>query len=263
MDPVAGAKIVGAGVAAATDRERRKWLVDQVKKLRRRLRQGTVGIAIFGAGGVGKTTLGTMLDESFDPLAAPRTYKSSVDTETYYFKSNDSQSLLVAPGQERRRATSWAPIFSDLYRSKKVVLINIVAYGYHASEETITDFEIYQQQSRVIEQELFQELAQSLKLLTAPIHLITLVVKQDLWWNNQEKVKAHYEQGEYADILTSLQNHVGQGRCPHEFIYASLVLQNLKDGTGKICVPTTSGYDDTLQHESYRRLLDILERWTK
>jgi GTPase SAR1 family protein len=263
MDPVTGGKAAGALISAATDRERRKWLADQWKRIRRRLHRGKLGIAIFGAGGVGKSTLGSFLDEKFDPLAPPKEYKSSVDTETLYLKTNDAQSLFVAAGQTKRRQVSWSEIFKDLSKSKKLLIINVVAFGYHNSLEEIVNFDDYQKEMRSIETGVFQELTEALQFRGQDIKLLTVVLKQDLWWDRSTEVQDFYENGEYKSFLEKLQNHVGVKNLPHEFIYTSLVDQNLRDSSKKIIVPTTSGYDAEERYKSQQELLNMLEGWTK
>jgi GTPase SAR1 family protein len=263
IDPITAAKGTGVAIAAATDRERRKWLADQWKKIRRALHSGKLGIAIFGSGGVGKSTLGAFLDEKYDPLAPPREYRSSVDTETFYLKTNDAQSLFVAAGQTERRQVSWSSIFDQLSKSKTLVLINTVAFGFHHSEQEINDFSSFQQERREIEISLFRELTETLKYRKAQIKILTVVLKQDLWKDKSDQVQDFYEKGDYKTILTELQNHIGEKNFHHEFLYVSLRSQNLKDKSNKNIALTVSGYDDFERHESQQKLLNLLAGWTK
>ena len=94
-------------------------------------------IAVFGPGGVGKTTLGTMLSADFDPQAKPETYKESLEPENYWLKSNPARSVLVAPGQERRIGQCWPAIYTQLSRAKTAVVVHVVAYGHHALSESL------------------------------------------------------------------------------------------------------------------------------
>ena len=265
MDPISigtGAKAAGTLIATATDPHKRKLAANLWKTIRRRLRGGKVGIGIFGAGGVGKTTLGTFLDEKFDPLALAKPYKSSPDTETYYLKSNDAQSLFVAPGQDRRRQYRYT-LIDQLSRYKRVVLINVVAYGYHATEEPVSDYAQYLSVHRELEQSEWEELLASLKTFQVPLIVVTLVTKQDLWWDKQEEVKNHYESGIYTKTLTELQSIKGQQYFSHEFLYTALTIQNLKDSTDKPLALTVAGYDSIQQYEAQRRVGEVLERLTK
>jgi GTPase SAR1 family protein len=264
IDPITAAKGTGVAIAAATDRERRKWFADQWKKIRRRLHSGKLGIAIFGAGGVGKSTLGGMLDEKFDPSAPPREYKATVGTETFYLKTNDAQSVLVAAGQQERRVSSWQGIFENIQRTKKTVLIHVVAYGFHSSEGDISDFFAYQNKQRTEEVEILRDFANKLAILKLPnLKIITLVTKQDLWKSSEAQVKEFYEQSEYAKIISGIQSHFGSQNFSHEYIYSALVLQNLKDSRGNIKAETTSGYDDIEKMNSFKQFLELLEVWTK
>jgi hypothetical protein len=259
IDPMTGAKIVGTGVAVATDAQKRKLLADALKAIRRQLHGKKVGIGVFGAGGVGKTTLGVFLDEKFDPKVSPKPYKSSPDTETYYLKSNDAQSLFVAPGQEDR-IKYWYGLLDQLSRYKRVIIINIVSYGHHAVERKIFDYSKHVSDSQHREQLLWVELLNALKTYQMPLSLVTVVTKQDLWWHEKETVKSHYESGEYAKSLGDLLALKGSQNLTHEYLYASLVVQNLRDTEGNILMPNASGYDGVELYNAKERMAEILER---
>jgi hypothetical protein len=257
MDPVTGVK---TGLALY---EVWQKLTEQRLKIGRRLARKRFAIAIFGAGGVGKSTLGHFLDEKFDPRTTPKPYLPSPDTEEYYLKSNPSQSIFVAPGQEGRSG-GMGKLLGDLAQTKRLVIINIVAYGYHAPDvEYKGHIENYFEANRKMEIEKWQELTGMLTVPSASIKLITAVVKEDLWYPNASAVKAYYEEGEYAQILQQLRSRRGEMHCPHEFVYVSLTSHNLTDTSGRILATIVAGYDDVPRRNAQARLMDILERFTK
>jgi hypothetical protein len=257
MDPVTGVKTTLALYEV--------WqkLTEQRLKIGRRLTRKRLAIAIFGAGGVGKSTLGHFLDEKFDPLATPKPYHPSPDTEDYFLKSNPSQSIFVAPGQTERSGYM-GKLLGDLGKSKRLVVINIVSYGYHApSEEYTGNVEDHFTASRKIEINNWQELTGMLAVPPASMKLITVVVKEDLWHPNASAVKSYYEEGEYAQILQQLRSRRGEMHCPHEFVYVSLTSHNLTDISGRVLAEIVAGYDDVPRRNSQARLMDVLERFTK
>ena len=256
LDPNTTAKI---GLAAWELRDRLKT---GTRKVRRRLNSGKFGIAIFGAGGTGKSTLGNLLDESFDPTIPPKAYKASIDTETYWLKSNDSQSLFVAPGQEGRQGY-WYRVLDEVSQKRKVLLIHVVAAGYHATETKITDVEAYLQRCAQDEQRLFEDLLTSVRQFQMPLSMITVVAKQDLWYEHRDEVRAFYEDGKYAETVADLRGIKGAQNFQHEFVYTSLTVQNLKDKSGQIIAANTAGYDLALHTESLNYLFEVLERLMK
>ena len=41
------------------------------------------------------------------------------------------------------------------------------------------------------------------------VKMLTVVLKQDLWWPRREEVRAWYEEGEYAKILEAIERTRG------------------------------------------------------
>jgi adenylate kinase family enzyme len=257
LDPATGVK-TGLALYEAWQKT-----VELRLKLRRRLAQKRLALAIFGAGGVGKSTLGNFLDEKFDPLEPPKVYRASEDTEEKFLKTNPAQTIFVAPGQPERSGYV-NKLLSDLMQTKRLVVMNLVAYGYHATVEDISvDVAEYFQRNRALELDRWKELTERLTILPAPIKLITVVVKEDLWYPNNTDVRRYYEQGEYTTILQHLRSQRGEINCPHEFIYVSLTSHNLADKSGKVLANIVEGYDDVKRHHSQEQLMNVLERFTR
>lgn len=246
--------------------EQRRLLAAPLQKLRRRLGRGKMVIAVFGPGGVGKTTLGTMLSADFDPQAKPETYKESLEPETYYLKSNPARSVLVAPGQEHRIGRYWPAIYTQLSQAKTAVVIHVAAHGYHAFNESVAlagSVEEYTAGRRKRELEILTDLASYLEKTTIPLKMLTLVTKQDLWWNEREDVKRHYESGEYAAQIARVRSTKGEQHFSHEFGYVSLCLNNLQAGDGALVAATTAGYDDNLRFANQQRVFEMIEGFAR
>ncbi|HXP83673.1 MAG TPA: hypothetical protein VN841_03080 [Bryobacteraceae bacterium] len=103
----------------------------QAKRLLYRVRNGKVVIPIFGAGGVGKTTVSKLL-VGHDPLSITAAYEPSPSVETRKLTGDIPGQLLAAPGQTARVRTHWPALFKKLATGESFGLINVVAYGYHS-----------------------------------------------------------------------------------------------------------------------------------
>jgi hypothetical protein len=89
--------------------------------------------------------------------------------------------------------------------------------------------------------------------------MITIVNKQDLWWNQRNHVKDHYSNGEYEQIIQGVRNKIGATRFVHEYCSASLVMDNFLSIENEMLVPTTSGYDQRLKSANFKNFLGTIE----
>lgn len=125
---------VEAGKAAAGKAwEHRTFVRQKLARLWNRIRLGKLGIAIVGAGGVGKSTLGHLLTEKPDADTLPPDYRESLILEKYELPGDLVCTLIVPPGQEHRREeSSWTGVARALATDECAGLIHVVAWGHHA-----------------------------------------------------------------------------------------------------------------------------------
>ena len=94
--------------------------------------------------------------------------------------------------------------------------------------------------------------------------LMSLVTKQDLWWDERSTAEAFYNEGEYAAEVAKIQNHHGGRLFRHELALASLVISNFETGKGEMLKPNSAGYDHKHHVRSLQDVLGKLEalrRW--
>jgi hypothetical protein len=94
--------------------------------------------------------------------------------------------------------------------------------------------------------------------------LLSLVTKQDLWWNERAEVESFYTERDYATEIGKIQARHGGRLFRHELVLASLVISNLETGKGETLKQNTAGYDHRFHALSLRSLLQKLEalrRW--
>jgi len=244
----------------------------------KRLKDGDIKIAIVGASGAGKSTLGKLLSGQSSSRELLKPYQESIRVETPRLDSKNVGNIIIVPGQERLHET-WDDVLREMIQGKIQLLINTVAWGYHSfgslryqdfpfyqSGMTAEEFlEIYAEKKRNQEQAFLEKIIKSLEL--AEIHrqkrrklfLITLVTKQDLWWNDRLQVTDHYQKGQYEEQIQILRNKLGSVNFSHEYCSASLIIRNFTSGAGEMILPNTSGYDEELKLANLSQLFRVIE----
>jgi hypothetical protein len=193
-----------------------KWFINGVK-------HGKVDIPVFGAGGNGKSTLGDLFDGT-NPFELGGSYNPSTITETVALKKEMPGGLSFLPGQENKVDKFWSPAIHRLNDGQCKGFINVVSYGYHSIEtlESFAQSELYEQNqspeefldaflndSREQEIKLMELLVDKLMISNQKIWLVTLINKQDLWFDSKEDVRNHYEKGAYYNLIKKLESKIG------------------------------------------------------
>lgn len=153
----------------------------------------------------------------------------------------------------------------------------MVAYGLHSFAErgykettyyqagmTKSQFlRSYLDNRRERELEIIRGLKHRLLDAKKKIWMITLVTKQDLWWQDRVDVRDFYTQGEYNTHIVGVTNARGAQNFTHEYLSASLVMRNLGTDKGELLVPTTGGYDQSIQYANLSKLLEPIVEFAK
>jgi len=260
--------VVGSGLTIYNNRS----LLARLFKELRLLITMQKKMVVFGCGGTGKTTFEKYLlgglnkvgeyQESFNLVQS----KAKIDGEI-------PCSVFVPPGQERRRPQTWPALFKMISSGNVDIIINVCSYGYHSTgldyarfleKQGIVDGESviskYSEKQRQEELSALLYLAPHLKVSKNPIHMLTLVTKQDLWWPVREDVMDFYKKKEYGLAISSIEAALGKNNFSHHFSSVSFVRQNLATQEDqRLIAPVSAGYDDQLQHANLAEFLRYLK----
>lgn len=245
----------------------RREIAEYTHKIRHRIVYGKEKIIVLGAGGVGKTTLGQIL--SGVTHLPGEEYKDSINTESFSYDGRIFGSILVGPGQKRRREEHWPSLRQQISKGKAAGIIFVTAAGYNALREIEPEeHELFepgmaldvflkkycdanlQNDTQIIREELTQCLSDA----PGRIWFLTVILKKDLWWPYEKKIIKNYQTGPYGDALSKIAHNRGQKEFVHEYIPASLLIENLVSRRGVMLAKTAAGFDSAKQLESLRDL---------
>ena len=232
---------------------------------------------ILGPGGVGKTTLGRILSGKYDYLFdAAGEYEQSIGPQTFRDKRRPDIEVIVAPGQEDRRQSTWPQLLAGLSNGHVRGVILCGAYGYHSLTISHKLHKLYKADGsaaflsrflpdrRADELKILSEVAAALSLSPKPVWLLTFVCKEDLWSPDEAKVREFYTVGEYAKRVADVSAGRGVGRFRHEVAFGCLSILNFTTSRGERLAENVAGYDHVRHVRSLRQLIETvagLEAW--
>lgn len=243
------------------------FLRRHAKRIVWQIKNGSVAIPLFGCGGTGKTTASKLIVGQ-DPLEISAAYDESWQVEPVDLPGDVPGQLLVAPGQASRVERHWPSLLARVADGRSVGVVNVVSYGHHSFGErwggsSLTKHDLYRDGMtegefaeaygagmRAREVTMLHSLVAGLTAVRRDIWMVTVVNKQDLWWDRREEVRRHYEEGSYAEQVDAIRRNLGQRSFQHEFIPVSLTLGNMVTPAGEVIARTVAGYDMPL-HLTY------------
>ena len=273
------------GITLFKERKKFQQLIDQYLKQNKH-------ILIFGTGGAGKSTLGKIVGGENISIQ----YRQTYEVET---KVIGNKKIIVAPGQQRTQRLGGEGklrqlILDNIVNTEKATLIiYLVSYGYasigrvtETDQPSPEDFQAYQdflqmnpngllsdfikyhtQKERENEIKYFNEwLLQPLTYYKdgkgKVLNLITLVNKQDLWWDDKIAVEKHYTEGTYNDLIAKIQGHRGNAAFRHLYLSTSTVINNFRLGSETL-QPHCIDYDETRKFQHLTHFLSELTKMMK
>jgi len=252
----------------------------QIRRIYHWILRKNIEISVFGAGGVGKSTVGMLLGGR-DPLDLPDSYEESREKDQFSLPGDVPGQVVVAPGQRQGGVVTrvdrfWPSMYKSIVEGRSRVIINVVSYGYHSFNlQSYKNHNLYKEGTDVTEfmrefladrrgEELVlaRALANGITAAPGPISMFSLVNKQDLWWDDIQSVRNFYV-NEYEPIFSKIARSVGEQKFRHEIIPVSLTMGNLRTASGEVLAKTTGGYDLVLHRNQLRHMLSAVESGIK
>lgn len=229
-------------------------------------------IPVFGAGGVGKTTLSKVLGGA-NPFDIYSPYQESWDVEQIKLNGNIPGRIFAAPGQINRVLRHWPGLIRRIVLGRSFGLINVVTFGYHSfdvpsyknldvykkGDSKNTTINKYLEERRKVELQLLSRLMDGIVARTSPLWMVTLVNKQDLWWDRREIVRQYYELGPYTTAINEFATALGAANFQHEFLPVSMALGNLVTASGEVMAQNIAGYDLPIHYTYLQSMFSNVE----
>ncbi len=197
-------------------------------------------------------------------------YAESYAEEHYTLSGDPDIEIVVPAGQEYRQVASLVNVRADITGGRYSGIIVVAAFGHHTlarfgykshalyqgSKERF--LEAYRTARLEDEQKVIDFLRPALEDAPGKLWFLTVVTKQDLWWERRQEADAAYCSGWWSDTLREVGTTRGEKAFRHETAFVCVVQANLEDPEGNVLFETTAGYDMGKQAESFTALLGKL-----
>src|ERR1039458_8535558 len=123
-----------------------------------------------------------------------------------------------------------------------------------------SDQNLFLSNNRALELRTLDNLIPPLCNYQYPLHMITLVSKQDLWWKNRHEAQNHYENAEYAQKVQAIYTAKGHANFTHHFSSVSFGQINFDTADRHRLFETSAGYDNVVLTANFNNFLDMLKQ---
>ena len=147
----------------------------------------------------------------------------------------------------------------------------LAAHGYHtlAEQYRYQEHELYNNNKaeflvryladrRADELEILKQLAPHILVCPEKIWLMTVVAKQDLWWDEKSEAERFYRSGDFANVTSDIAATRGGQAFRYETVFVSLLISNFDDSLGSRLKKNVAGYDQREQVSTLLRLMKSL-----
>jgi hypothetical protein len=258
-----------AEVAFKKALERRSRVRAFAKELNEIRKHGNINIVLLGEAGVGKTTTQRLLTGKWEVDTVPAAYRPTIGVDKDPLRGRAFALVLAGAGQSALREASAKEIFPRIQNGKRVVVIHVVTYGFNdlslvefnsacqavgaaGRDDFLEKFLAFERQKEL---ETLRELLKLVRPATGTVNLVTLVTKQDLWWDRRNDVRHFYSANDsrYKSEVDAITHVRGAANFSHHIVSCALIPQNLRTQDDVLVAPVVTGYDKVLLLANYDR----------
>ncbi|MCH7479136.1 MAG: hypothetical protein IIA14_13685, partial [SAR324 cluster bacterium] len=117
----------------------------------------------------------------------------------------------------------------------------------------------YVELKRDEELEVLKYIAPQLKARTKKkLWLLSVITKEDLWFDAYDLGWQHYSAGEYNDTIEGIRNAIGTRSFRHELVTMSLLIKDFVTGRNELLASSSQQYDQGKQAESANRFFAMI-----
>ena len=217
------------------------------------IRRGKPTFLIFGPGGGGKTTLKTFLASLSDDDRDPR-YKMSKIWERGEIKGRRFSNVSVFPGQPVYRDNQIEDHRKWLQSLRRPFFVICFSHGYRSvdpEELASRDAPQANDAARAEEIEYARVLFDRLHTLFGlkRYTILSMVLKQDLWWEDKEAVSQFYETKYEPIVQRFAQTTVGENNVSHFRFPLCLIRSILRDCDGAVLAVSSGRFEEELRRK--------------
>ncbi len=234
--------------------EKLKWTSKVVQNT---LVNGKAHVSVVGPSGCGKSTLGRQLAYGFERSMLPKSYIRSAGPELQKANLPIWNSLKIFAGVDSPSGTQFHKALNHVKGKKNSGIIFTCANGYQsfdndaksilgdASGDVTAAYAAHaRKRHEELELLLFESLVNDLQLKRKEfpdgLWVLVLMLKEDIWWNDRNKVDESVRSGPIFSNLEILRKNGIQA----QFVSSSLCRQNVLDGNNVALANVCQGYDD-------------------
>ena len=254
----ATATVITAADLAVNAGRKLDYLQRHWKRLSNRIQSGSLQVAVFGSGGVGKTTLSKIIAGEIDPATPLGPYFSSQDIEAVKLTKDVPGMIHTVPGQKYHVSTKWHEIERGIINSVYDGIVFVSAFGFHSSKASIQFTDEVQASNIEMELEHFFRITDCIKKAKKTPWLLTVFNKEDLWFDRTEEVKELHEK-RFRPVALQLRDAVGANHLMYDFTNCALGIQNLRSRDNNTLSETVAGYDSMRQQYTVSQLLELID----
>jgi hypothetical protein len=238
-----------------------------------------IRVLIIGSGGVGKTILTKYLKDGFllkhnndDQIK----YQITTNIEHNALSSKFAGYAIDTPGDDWYSSKNDLLIDNFVNKWLNHGVIHVVAGGYSSftnysfketkyfkQGDTESDFlKTYREAQIANDIQILKRIKPIIKSAKRNMWFITLISKEDLWWDQRDEIYNIYKNGAYGELINELQS-LKNIKFSHRFCSVALHHESFVSGEHETLAKNSSTYNTEIREKNLLNFINSLEDFTR